>query len=330
MVAGLAVAALMAAAVLVPDSTEQVADTTTEKDSAPAPADPQGPNSDEEQSTEDGSSNEVAGNDDTESGKDVEDQADERLAEMRTRFQNMFFANLMVSLIIGGGFGISIWLSQPGKRNLRAHHADDADFRPSADGSAGDPASDRLTAGQTEIAGNGESVYSADPVFDPEPEFLQDESTQESVWNPVEELRFAGETFLAAYLPTVVLKLSLALMMPESPSHPFLELIRDGIDPMMIMGLGFMAVVVAPLTEELLYRVTIFGGFVQQKKFMLGLVVSSVIFALSHGFPDSIALLPLAFVLAYTYSRRHSYRTVVLVHLLFNLFNMVLAILPML
>ena len=63
---------------------------------------------------------------------------------------------------------------------------------------------------------------------------------------------------------------------------------------------------------------------------MVGMIVSSVIFAFAHGFPDSIALLPLAFVLAYTYSRRRSYRTVVLVHFLFNLFNMVLAVLPML
>jgi membrane protease YdiL (CAAX protease family) len=53
--------------------------------------------------------------------------------------------------------------------------------------------------------------------------------------------------------------------------------------------------------------------------------VSSVLFAFAHGFPDSLALLPLAFALGYTYLRRRSYITVMMVHFLFNAFNMVLA-----
>ena len=36
-------------------------------------------------------------------------------------------------------------------------------------------------------------------------------------------------------------------------------------------------------------------------------------------------LLPLAFVIGYTYMRRRSYRTVVLVHFLFNSFTMAVA-----
>ena len=86
-----------------------------------------------------------------------------------------------------------------------------------------------------------------------------------------------------------------------------------------------MAVVVAPIVEELLYRVTILGGFMQQKATTAGWILSSVLFGFAHGFPDSIALLPLAAVIGYTYIRRRSYRTVILIHLLFNGFNMVIA-----
>lgn len=51
-----------------------------------------------------------------------------------------------------------------------------------------------------------------------------------------------------------------------------------------------------------------------------------MLFAFAHGFPDSIALIPLAFALGYTYLRRRSYVTVMLVHFLFNGFNMLLAL----
>jgi membrane protease YdiL (CAAX protease family) len=82
---------------------------------------------------------------------------------------------------------------------------------------------------------------------------------------------------------------------------------------------------VAPLVEELLYRVTILGGMMQQGWLVPGWIVSSLLFGFAHGFPDSIALLPLAFAIGYVYLRRRSYRTVMLVHLLFNGFNMVIA-----
>ena len=89
--------------------------------------------------------------------------------------------------------------------------------------------------------------------------------------------------------------------------------------------IAVMAVVVAPLVEELLYRVTVLGGLWQQNNLMIAWIVSSVLFSFAHGFPDSIALLPLAFAIGYTYIQRRSYRTVVMVHFLFNAFNMAIA-----
>ena len=144
-------------------------------------------------------------------------------------------------------------------------------------------------------------------------------------WNFSRELRFAFETFLVAYLPTAAVRIVMVSLLPESPSHPFLEMINDGVDVGTMSLIALMAVVVAPLVEELLYRVTILGGMLQQGWLIPGWIVSSVLFGFAHGFPDSIALLPLAFAIGYTYLRRRSYRTVMLVHLLFNGFNMVIA-----
>ena len=145
------------------------------------------------------------------------------------------------------------------------------------------------------------------------------------------ELRFATEVFLAAYLPTTALRLLIVLISiaisGETPkSHPFLEMLDQGIGVPMIAMILVMAVFVAPIVEELQFRVVALGGIAQLGWPKMALVVSSILFAFAHGFPDSIALIPLAFALGYTYLRRRSYVTVMLVHFLFNAFNMVLAL----
>ena len=144
------------------------------------------------------------------------------------------------------------------------------------------------------------------------------------------ELRFATEVFLAAYLPTTALRLLIVLISigisGETPkSHPFLEMLDQGIGIPMIAMILVMAVFVAPIVEELQFRVVALGGIAQLGWPKAALVVSSILFAFAHGFPDSIALIPLAFALGYTYLRRRSYVTVMLVHFLFNAFNMILA-----
>jgi membrane protease YdiL (CAAX protease family) len=151
----------------------------------------------------------------------------------------------------------------------------------------------------------------------------------------VRELRFAAEVFLAAYLPTAALKLIIVLIsmsiVGEPPkSHPFLEMLEAGVSVSMIATILIMAVFVAPIVEELQFRVVVLGGIAQLGWPKLALFGSSILFAFAHGFPDSIALVPLAIGLGYTYLRRRSYVTVMLVHFLFNAFNMVLALVALL
>ena len=144
------------------------------------------------------------------------------------------------------------------------------------------------------------------------------------------ELRYAVEVFLAAFLPTIALRLIIigilvAITGKQPESHPFLEMMDDGVGIPILLMIALMAIFVAPVAEELMYRVIILGGMAQVGWPKVGLIVSSVIFCLAHGFPDSLALLPLAFALGYTYLRRRSYITVMLVHFLFNSFNMLIA-----
>ena len=144
------------------------------------------------------------------------------------------------------------------------------------------------------------------------------------------ELRYAAEVFLAAFVPTAMLRvlvvaLTAGLTGEVPDQHPFLEMMESDVGIAVLGLIALTAVVLAPIVEELQFRVVILGGIAQLGRPWLALVVSSVLFAFAHGFPDSLALLPLAFALGYAYLRRRSYITVMLVHFLFNAFNMVLA-----
>lgn len=144
------------------------------------------------------------------------------------------------------------------------------------------------------------------------------------------ELRYAAEVFLAAYVPTAILRVLIVILTEgltgEVPDqHPFLEMMESDVGVAVLSLIVLTAVILAPIVEELQFRVVILGGVAQLGRSRLALGVSSVLFAFAHGFPDSLALLPLAFALGYTYLRRRSYITVMMVHFLFNAFNMILA-----
>jgi membrane protease YdiL (CAAX protease family) len=144
------------------------------------------------------------------------------------------------------------------------------------------------------------------------------------------ELLFAVEVMLAAYFPTMLLRFLLVLIMQavtgdEAPSNPLLEMITGGADGGLLAMIIFLGIIVAPLAEELQFRVVLLGGLLQSPARWLALAVSSVTFSLLHGLPDGLALLPLAFALGYAFERRQSYLTVVLVHFLFNCLNLGLA-----
>lgn len=144
------------------------------------------------------------------------------------------------------------------------------------------------------------------------------------------ELLFALEVMLAAWFPTMLLRMLLVLIMQavtgnEAPSNPLLEMITGGADGGLLAMIIFLGIIMAPLAEELQFRVVLLGGLLQSPARWLALAVSSVTFSLLHGFPDGLALLPLAFALGYAFERRQSYLTVVLVHFLFNGLNLALA-----
>lgn len=131
--------------------------------------------------------------------------------------------------------------------------------------------------------------------------------------------------FAASVVPVMlVLVLTIALRTPEN-QHPFLRLLqRDGSMSVVVGWLVLSAVVVAPLKEELLFRAMLQDGLARRIGSTAAIGITSVLFCLVHGFPDALALLPLALILGYVYDRRQSVLSVVLIHALFNLTNILI------
>jgi membrane protease YdiL (CAAX protease family) len=146
------------------------------------------------------------------------------------------------------------------------------------------------------------------------------------------ELRYALQIFLAVVLPSMMLRFLLVLVVTQLTGsvpdrNPLLEILNSETGPLLLLLIVFTAVVVAPIAEELQFRVVLLGGLQQAGFPRLAVLLSSTMFTLAHGFPDCIALVPLTAALCYTWQRRRSYLTCVLVHFLFNLFNILLAVL---
>ncbi|MCH7990781.1 MAG: CPBP family intramembrane metalloprotease [Planctomycetes bacterium] len=147
--------------------------------------------------------------------------------------------------------------------------------------------------------------------------------------NWTEETRYGVMGFLASLLPVfAVLIVSLLLSLrSEETQHSFLKMLRENPGPEIFFWITLAAVVLAPLTEELVFRVILQGALQSKFSPTTSIAISSIVFAGVHGFPDSLALVPLAVILGYVYHRRHSYLAVVVLHALFNLLNLMLSLL---
>src|SRR5262249_43384026 len=113
----------------------------------------------------------------------------------------------------------------------------------------------------------------------------------------------------------------------EGDKHLFFKILEADSGDSILFWISLSVVVLAPLAAELTYRVLLQGWCESQIPPWKAIVFSAAIFSLVHGSPDYIPLFPLALILGYVYSRRHSYLSIVVVHALFNATNLAFAML---
>lgn len=130
-------------------------------------------------------------------------------------------------------------------------------------------------------------------------------------------LRNGLVTVTAAWLPVfATILLTLPLRTAER-QHSVLQLLEMRSSLEIYAWAVLSAVVVAPLFEELVFRV-ILQTSLERFAGRAAIPIAAVLFAGVHRFPDSLAIVPLALVLGDAYQRRRSYWEIVAAHGAFN------------
>lgn len=109
--------------------------------------------------------------------------------------------------------------------------------------------------------------------------------------------------------------------------HVLFRVLTSSSEPHVLIWIVVSAVVVAPLAEELLYRVLLQGWAQSRVAAWQAIGFSSFVFVVQHEPFDWLPLIPLALILGYVYNRRRSFLAVFVLHALFNGVMLVLAIL---
>ncbi|MEZ0217344.1 MAG: lysostaphin resistance A-like protein [Rariglobus sp.] len=105
------------------------------------------------------------------------------------------------------------------------------------------------------------------------------------------------------------------------------DMFRNADDPALLVFMIILAAVIAPITEELIFRAGIFRYLRTRIPRALALILPALLFALLHG--NLTALVPLfalGVFFAYAYERTGSIAVPMIAHALFNLNTIVLVI----
>jgi membrane protease YdiL (CAAX protease family) len=133
-------------------------------------------------------------------------------------------------------------------------------------------------------------------------------------------------TFLASILPVMAVLLATQAWRTRETQHPYLQALMSAEGWPLLAWIAWAVVVLAPLLEELMYRVILQSTCERFAPAWLAVVGVAVLFSAVHNPTDILPLIPLALLLGYVYHRTRSYLSVVTAHGLFNLANLLLAL----
>ncbi len=134
----------------------------------------------------------------------------------------------------------------------------------------------------------------------------------------------AVATFLAAVPVLFVISLAWTFLVTElgfnTDKQPLVSLFAESDSPPLVLGMSFLAVVVAPLVEETIFRAGLFRYLRTRLPRWIALLLPALIFGSLHG--NLVAFLPLValgVVFALAYERTGRISVPIIAHALFNL-----------
>jgi membrane protease YdiL (CAAX protease family) len=132
--------------------------------------------------------------------------------------------------------------------------------------------------------------------------------------------------FLVCVAPVIAAWSTTLPWRTKTSQHGLLQLLEQDDSLVALAWIVLAAVVLAPLLEELMYRVILQTWLQRIAPPREALIAVAVVFAAVHRLPDAVPLLPLALILGYLYQQTRSFLTVVVTHMLFNATNLALAV----
>jgi membrane protease YdiL (CAAX protease family) len=150
-------------------------------------------------------------------------------------------------------------------------------------------------------------------------------------------LRTGAATFLIALPVVMVVNLAwlgiLKFFDVPAQQQDLLRMFTEADHPLLITLLVILATVVAPLTEELLFRATLFRYVRTRLPRLIALLLPGTIFAALHvnwltldGLASFLPLVTLAVVFSIAYERTGQIGTAIVAHALFNLHTILLLV----
>jgi len=136
-----------------------------------------------------------------------------------------------------------------------------------------------------------------------------------------------GLGFLASVLPVFLVWAATLPWRTSENQHVLLRLLSEDESLRTLLLVVLLAGVLAPLVEELMYRVVLQTALEKIVPPRAAIVAVALIFSAMHQMPDAIPLFPLALILGYAYQQSRSYLTIVLIHMLFNGTNLLILLL---
>lgn len=133
--------------------------------------------------------------------------------------------------------------------------------------------------------------------------------------------------FVASIVPVIIVLLATSPFRSTETQHVFLRILADAPDAQTLIWIWMAVVVMAPLAEELIFRVVLQGWLQTNVHPRTAIILVAAFFSIVHGWPDALPLFPLAIILGYVFYRQYNYWAVVTIHALFNGANLSLALL---
>ncbi len=140
-----------------------------------------------------------------------------------------------------------------------------------------------------------------------------------------EQLKEGGWGFLLAVLPVALLLAVTYPIRSTETLHPYLRILKEFGTGQEVVLIFLTAGIAAPLMEELIFRVILQNWLAEYLPSGFAIGITAVIFSSVHGLPDAIPLFALSLVLGVIFHYRRSYVTIVTIHFLFNLYNLIAA-----